>query len=365
LVISVKYEQFKILLVEHQDVFAELTRENLAQVSNPCFLVTHVKRLSEACRRLAEESYDVVLVDLILPDSLGLDTYTAVQKAAPAAAVVAMTGTADEELALEAVKLGAQDYLVKGQLDGRTLARVIRHAIERRRAQEHLRQREEFFRLITENIEDMVAVLDENGRRIYNNHSYQPLLGNPAELAGSNSFSEIHPDDRDRIERTFRQALASGEAQRSEFRFLLADGSVRHIESLGNALRDASGQASQVVVVSRDITERKLAEQRLRAALDELAESHQQLQATHQRLVQDSAAGGAEKMAAGVAREAADHLQSLQYAADFLQRRSAAGDSGIAVVTGEIRAAVRRLKGLLEGLRRLDPQPLTGVQRAA
>jgi PAS domain S-box-containing protein len=211
----------------------------------------------------------------------------------------------------------------------------------------------------------MVAVLDENGHRIYNNHSYQPILGDPAELAGSNSFSEIHPDDRERIERVFRQALASGEAQRSEFRFLLPDGSVRHIESLGNAIRDASGQASQVVVVSRDITARKLAEQRLREALDELAGSHHQLQAAHRRLVEDSATGGAEKMAAGVAREAADHLQSLQYAADFLLRRQPPGDKGASLVADEIRSSVSRLASLLEGLRRLDPQPAAGARLAA
>ena len=359
------YEQFKILLVEHQDVFAEMARENLAQIGNPCFLVTHAKRFSEARRLLAQESFDVVLLDLFLPDSVGLETYSKVQKAAPSAPVVAMTATVDEELAFEAVKLGAQDYLVKGQLDGRTLARVIRHAIERRRAQEHLRQREEFFRLITENIKDMVAVLDANGRRIYNNHSYQPILGHPAELAGSDSFAEIHPEDRTRIETVFRRTLTTAEAQLAEFRFLLPDGSVRHIESLGNAVRDAAGSASQVVVVSRDITERKLAEQRLQAALSDLAESHQQLQATHQRLAEDSASGGAEKMAAGVAREAADHLQSLQYAADFIQRRSVVGDQGMAVVAGEIRSAVARLKILLEGLRRLDPQPVTAAKRAA
>lgn len=359
-----KYEQFKILLVENQDVFAELTRDNLAQVSNPCFLVTHVKRLSEACRRLVEETFDVVLLDLFLPDSLGLDTYAAVQKVVPALPVVAIASTADEDLALEAVKLGAQDYLVKGQLDGRTLARVIRNAVERRRAQEQIRQREEFFGLITENIDDMVAVLDASGRRIYNNHSYQPILGDPAELAGSNSFAEIHPEDRERIERVFQRTLATGEGQRAEFRFLLPDGSVRHIESLGNAIRDAAGRACQVVVVSRDITARKLAEHRLRDALTELADSHQQLQAAHQRLVQDSEAGGAEAMAAGVAREAADHLQTLQLAADFLLGRDRTSEAGVSLVAGEIRSAVRRLTGLLEGLRRLDPAPAAGLRRA-
>ena len=359
-----KYEQFKILLVENQDVFAELTRENLARVSNPCFLVTHVKRLSEASRRLAGEAFDVVLLDLFLPDSLGLETYAAVQKLAPALPVVAIASTDDEELALEAVRLGAQDYLVKGQLDGRTLARVIRYAIERQRAQEQLRQREEFFRLITGNIDDMVAVLDETGRRIYNNHSYQPILGHPAELAGSDSFAEIHPEDRERIQRVFQRALATGESQRSEYRFLLHDGSVRHIESLGNALRNDAGQASQVVVVSRDITARKLAEQRLRDALSELADAHQQLQAAHQRLTRESAAGQTEAMMAGGRHEVVDHLQALQLAADYLAARVGKGGAEVALVAGEIRLAVRRLTDLLEGSRQLDPENAAGWRQA-
>ncbi len=105
----------------------------------------------------------------------------------------------------------------------------------------------------------MVAVLDESGRRIYNHHSYQPILGHPAELAGSNSFTEIHPADRDRIQRVFQPTLATGQGQRLEYRFLLPDGSVRHIESLGNAIRDSAGRACLMVVVSRDITARKLA----------------------------------------------------------------------------------------------------------
>jgi diguanylate cyclase (GGDEF)-like protein/PAS domain S-box-containing protein len=129
---------------------------------------------------------------------------------------------------------------------------------------EVLRENEELFRLIAENIGDLVALLDSEGRRLYNSPSYRNFLGE-AELAkGSNSFSEIHPDDREGIETLFRETVATGIGRRAEFRFLLKDGSVRYIESQGNAINDADGKVAMVLVVSRDMTERRAIEMALR-----------------------------------------------------------------------------------------------------
>src|SRR5437899_5266748 len=79
------------------------------------------------------------------------------------------------------------------------------------------------------------------------------------------SFEEIHPDDRERIRRLFRETVATGAGQRTEYRFLLNDGSVRLVESQGSVIRDKEGRVENVVVISRDVTQRKQAEQRLTA----------------------------------------------------------------------------------------------------
>ncbi|HUL51317.1 MAG TPA: PAS domain S-box protein [Candidatus Nitrosotalea sp.] len=139
-----------------------------------------------------------------------------------------------------------------------------RDITERKLTEEKLRQNEERFRRITENMADLVAVLDVQGRRLYNSPSYRNLLGDPDHLKGTQSFEEIHPDDRDRIRRVFRETLVTGIGQRAEYRFLRSDGTIRYIESQGSVVRDHEGKVVNIIVVSRDITERKNAEAQIR-----------------------------------------------------------------------------------------------------
>jgi two-component system, cell cycle sensor histidine kinase and response regulator CckA len=137
---------------------------------------------------------------------------------------------------------------------------------ERQMATEQLRESEERFRLIAENIADLIAVLDLEGKRLYNSPSYKDILGDPMALRGSTSFEEIHPDDRERIRNIFQETVRTGHGQRADYRFLLRDGSIRYIESQGSVIPDAEGKTAKVVVVSRDVTERNRLEGRLHQA---------------------------------------------------------------------------------------------------
>ena len=140
---------------------------------------------------------------------------------------------------------------------------VLTDITERKQAEVKLRESEEKFRLITENIGDLVALLDVNGRRLYNSPSYQALFG-PEGALSTDSFAEIHPDDRDRIRELFQETVRTGKGRMDQFRFIRPDGSVRFIESQGSVIRDDQGEVSKVIVVSRDITERKLSEEHIR-----------------------------------------------------------------------------------------------------
>ncbi|MBI1803442.1 MAG: response regulator [Ignavibacteriae bacterium] len=133
----------------------------------------------------------------------------------------------------------------------------VAKAIERKLSEEKLRKSEEQFRLISENVADLIAVLDREGRRIYSSPSYKTVLSDPEQLRGTDSFQEIIPDDRERIRQIFFETVKTGIGQRAEYRFLLKDGSTRQIESQGSVIKDPDGKVTSVIVVSRDITEKK------------------------------------------------------------------------------------------------------------
>jgi len=120
-------------LIEDNPGDARLLRESLAEVDRHAFEVDHAARLEDGLQRLSEGRPDVVLLDLSLPDSQGLDTVRRLHALAPELPIVVLTGTNDEDQAVRAVQEGAQDYLVKGHADGHLLARSMRYAIERHR----------------------------------------------------------------------------------------------------------------------------------------------------------------------------------------------------------------------------------------
>ena len=129
-----------VLLIEDNPGDARLIRELLADSQRAPFHLECVDRLATGLKRLTGEGIDVVLLDLSLPDSQGLDTFNTTHAQAPHLPIIVLTGLADEELAVAALREGAQDYLVKGQVDGNLLSRAVRYAIERKRAEEALQE---------------------------------------------------------------------------------------------------------------------------------------------------------------------------------------------------------------------------------
>ena len=132
---------------------------------------------------------------------------------------------------------------------------------ERREMEAALREQKDFFRLIAESIGEHIAVLDPQGRRVYNSPSYRQFFGDARQLSGTDSFADIHPDDRERVRRVFNETVQSGVGQEIEYRLMRHDGSIRHMASAGKVIQDKDGQAIRIVVVAHDITDRKQAEQ--------------------------------------------------------------------------------------------------------
>jgi diguanylate cyclase (GGDEF)-like protein/PAS domain S-box-containing protein len=132
------------------------------------------------------------------------------------------------------------------------------------RIRRQLAEREQLFQLITENAADMIAVTDRNGQRLYNSPAYKKILGyDPEELAGTGSMDQVHPDDRARVVEASVKARNTGRGERLEYRIRHKDGSWRFLESTSSAIRTLEGENGGLVIVNRDITERKRAEERL------------------------------------------------------------------------------------------------------
>ncbi|MBZ5702908.1 MAG: PAS domain S-box protein [Acidobacteriia bacterium] len=142
---------------------------------------------------------------------------------------------------------------------------IIYQQVQIHRIRRKLVEKEELFRLISENAADMIAVVDMEGNRIYNSLAYQKILGySPEELRASSAFAQIHPEDRERVRGAAEEARRTGQGKALEYRICHKDGTWRTLESTSSVIRNAKGEPAQLVIVNRDISERKRAEEALR-----------------------------------------------------------------------------------------------------
>lgn len=339
-----------ILVVEDEKVFAGLVRDIVTEEGRGTYTVHVAATLESALGFLKQQRFDVVLLDLTLPDSQGLETYARLHQVAPLTPVIVLSGLTDEEVALQALRAGAQDYLLKNEFDGRLLARAIRYAMERKAVEVRLRESEEFFRLISESVTDLISVLDTNGRRIYSSPSYESILGPGQRLSEADSLDEVHPEDRDAIEGVFREVVATGQGRRAEYRFVRGDGAIRHVESQSSVIRDEAGTTRKVVVVSRDVTERLQSEKELRHALAEVKRAHEQLQSAQRKLVQSEKLEAVSTFAAGVAHEVKNPLQTVVLGIDYLRDYVVTNDQSAVDLLTQMSDAVKRADAIVRGL---------------
>ena len=268
----------KILLLENIPTDAELVELQLRK-SGLSLTEKRVTSKENFLRAIQEFTPDLILASFSIPRFDGLSALRMAGEITPGIPWVIISSAASEDIAAECMKLGASDYVSK-----RNLARLvpaIKRTLEKRSASAEKEKaevrpqeqptteqpeavargsQENLFRLITENINDFIAVVDLQGRRLYNSPSYGRVLDEPDTLLGTDSFVDIYPEDRPRIKKVFEETIRTGVGHQTEYRLMDKDGNTRHIESRGSVIKDASGRPSGVVIVSRDVTERRLSE---------------------------------------------------------------------------------------------------------
>ena len=176
-----KKKEIKVLLIEDNPGDVRLIREMLSEATDVFLKLECADRLNQGLKRLSEGGLDLILLDLGLPDSQGLDTFIKAHTQARKVPIVVLTGLDDEKIGLSAVQNGAQDYLVKGKIDGNILTRTIRYAIERMRAKEALRESEARYRSLTDDVIDTsmigIFILDKNFRIAWVNRALEQFFG--------------------------------------------------------------------------------------------------------------------------------------------------------------------------------------------
>jgi diguanylate cyclase (GGDEF)-like protein/PAS domain S-box-containing protein len=248
----------RLLLVEDNPGDARVLREMFKEEGSPDTELTHVMSLSEAEAYLAERAVDIILLDLGLPDAQGLSAVRRAQAAASRVPLVVLTGLDDESVAAQALQEGAQDYLVKGQIETRGLLRALRYAIERKIMEEALFVEKERAQVTLGCIGDAVACTDVSGRVTFLNAVAEKMTGWSSEEAVGRAIAEVCRilDSASREPIPSPRDIAREEAPplHSSFLLIRRDGREIPIEDSIAPIRDRQGKASGAVIVFRDVS---------------------------------------------------------------------------------------------------------------
>lgn len=260
----------KILIVE-DNPGDQLILSELLQLSDVAIGdMIYCARLEDAIQQLKESKIDIVLLDLTLPDSNGMDTFLLIKPHTLNIPVIILSGINDTDLALTAIGEGAQDYLVKDDFDERLLAKTIRYSIERKRNLEELRLTNERYKLVSRATNDLVWDSNVLTGEVYRNaEQFIRITKLPVELKdGPISFwlSRVHPDDLIQITNALSnfEHTIHADTFDVEYRFLCGDGNYVYLSDRGYAVKDDDGKVVRIIGSTRDITERRMAEQALR-----------------------------------------------------------------------------------------------------
>jgi PAS domain S-box-containing protein len=367
----------RILHVEDEAPMALLTAELIKHALREPYELVTVARLDAALDRLAHHNIDLVLLDLGLPDSQGLDTFQRLHALAPHVAIIIVTGLDDEALALAAMQGGVQDYLVKGAMDHRLLGRAIRSAVARKKAENAFSGERDLLQALIDSLPDHIFIKDVEGHFVRANSALARFLGvaNAAALEGKTDTDYFPPglarqfkEEEERILQS-EQPLVNREA-------LVCDqsGQPHWVLTIKVPLRDFAGKTMGTVGINRDVTSLKQAEAELlrthlelaqshaelQTALSDLQRAHSDLRTTQMQLIDMEKMRTIGRLAAGVAHEVKNPLSVILRGVSYLAVTLSPPNAVLATVLDDMRDAIARADGVIRGILEFaGPTPMT------
>jgi PAS domain S-box-containing protein len=274
--------KIRILLLEDNPADRCLIGAFLREANGFRFVLEGVDRVAEGLRSLNRSEFDLVLLDLSLPDASGLEGFERIRRAAPGVPVIVLTGLDDDASAVAAVNAGAQDYLVKGRVDGRVLIRSMRYAIERHqvvaRLHQSLEREQEVAERLRESQRRFRSLVASMPGAVYRREAQAPwtcdfmseavsaITGYEAEdfVKGRWQWQDIvHPEDAQVVKEGLRESIDQGTSYRIEYRIVRAHGETRWVVDRGMPVYSDDGAMRFLEGVVFDATRQKHAEEAL------------------------------------------------------------------------------------------------------
>ncbi|KAA9040856.1 PAS domain S-box protein [Ginsengibacter hankyongi] len=264
-----KTKLISILIIEDNPGDQLLLRENLLATNLWIDEIVMAETIAEGVRYLKEQNFAVIFLDLFLPDSRGIDTFLELIKANSRIPVIIYSGLSDTQIALKAIAAGAQDFLIKGDYSCSLLEKSVLYSIERKHILDALEDSNKKYDLVSKATHDMVWDWNLLTDEVYRNpEGWKKIFRAEGKEMGTKEewASRIHPDDRERVDITLRDAINSPEQQiyESEFKILRSDNTEAYIKDRGYIVRDEKGKALRLIGAAHDITDSKNKEEELK-----------------------------------------------------------------------------------------------------
>ncbi|MBA3530468.1 MAG: EAL domain-containing protein, partial [Ardenticatenales bacterium] len=257
----------RLLLVEDDEDDYIITRDLLREIGTGQFAMDWVTSYEAGMEAVGHNAHDLCLFDYRLGSATGLDLLREVRERGYRTPIILLTGQGDHEVDVEAIRAGASDYLVKGQITATLLERSIRHTLERAQTLEALRESEERYVLAVRGANDGLWDWNLKSNEVYYSPRWKTMLGCQDDEVGSSPdewFKRVHPEDIERVRKEIGAHLDGLTPHfEHEYRMLYKDGSYRWVLTRGLAVRDQMGKVTRLAGSLTDITDRKHFEEQL------------------------------------------------------------------------------------------------------